>query len=215
MSGVAETDSAANDETAFAAEVQRRLLDHEPIASDDFCAHYLEALTDWLQRRYPTTEEGMVEDAVVQTLLDHIERPQRFDPARRSLRGYLKMAAERDLKNLRARHRPRLERESVMEPVELEAAAGKNSVAGDDPLADDVIARDVAARQAARIMAAAQTEEERQVLTLMMEGEKDTTVFAAALGLADLPPAQQRDRVYAIKDRLVKRLRRQGRGEDD
>lgn len=209
------TDNVVNDEAAFAATVQARLLDRDPLASADFCEHYLPLLTRVLKSRYRTTDPELIEDAVVETLLAHVERPERFDPARRSLLGYLKMAAEGDLKNLLARHKTRHAREVILEPVELDAAARNTTVARDDDLADDVVERDAAVRQAARIMAVAQSEEERRVLRLMMDGEKATDEFAAALGLTALSQAEQRQRVYAIKDRLTKRLRRQGRGNDD
>jgi hypothetical protein len=45
----------------------------------------------------------------------------------------------------------------------------------------------------------------------MLDGERDSAVFAAALGLGDLPVEEQRLRVKQIKDRIKARLRRERR----
>jgi len=208
-------DVQGDDEAAFAAEIQQRLLAEDPVASEVFCVHYLPLLTRRLQAKYRTTDEDLVQQAVTEALLDHIERPARFDPTRRSLRGYLLMAAERDLQNLRAHWQHRVEQERLLDPVEFDAATRKRTIEAGDQVGATVAERDAADRRAARIMDAAQTEEERRVLRLMMDDEKATEVFAAALGIGHLPPRKQRDRVYAIKDRLIKRARRQRRDDDD
>ncbi len=63
-------------------------------------------------------------------------------------------------------------------------------------------------------MSVAQTEEERVVMRLMLDGERATAAFAAAIGLSALSIEERRSRVYAVKDRLVKRLRRLRRASD-
>jgi hypothetical protein len=52
------------------------------------------------------------------------------------------------------------------------------------------------------------TREEQSVLALMRVKERKTAVYAAALGIAHLPPDAQRQEVKRMKDRLAKRLER-------
>jgi hypothetical protein len=48
------------------------------------------------------------------------------------------------------------------------------------------------------------------VLELMLRRERRTAMYAAACGVADRPPKEQRRLVKQIKDRLLKRIERQG-----
>ena len=51
---------------------------------------------------------------------------------------------------------------------------------------------------------------DREVLTLILEGVKDTPSFARVLGLGHLPSDQQRRAVRRHKDRITRFLRRKG-----
>jgi hypothetical protein len=58
------------------------------------------------------------------------------------------------------------------------------------------------------ILAAAANEIDRAGLRLMLEGERRTHIFAAALGLSHLPKPQQAVEVKRFKDRMLAALRR-------
>jgi hypothetical protein len=51
---------------------------------------------------------------------------------------------------------------------------------------------------------------DRQLLRLVLQGERKTTRFAVVLGLADLDRVSQQREVKRHKDRIAKRLRRLG-----
>lgn len=206
---------AASDEAQLGHDIHHRLLNGDPLASVDLCEHFLPRLTRRLGARFRTTDPELVHDAVVTALLDYATHPERFDPTRRSLAGYLFMAAQGDLLNLRQRHRQWIEGETPVDPVELETAARNTINETDDPLGERVAADDAAARLLAWASQVVRTDEERTALGLMLEGERATETFARALGLADLPVSTQRARVNAIKDRLTKRLRRLQRNDDE
>ena len=53
---------------------------------------------------------------------------------------------------------------------------------------------------------------EQRVLELMVQGERKTTVFAQALGIADRSPSEQEAEVKRVKDKLKKRLERRTHG---
>jgi hypothetical protein len=55
-----------------------------------------------------------------------------------------------------------------------------------------------------------QDSKDRQILSLRLQGERRTEVFAAVLGISNLPIEVQRREVKRTKDRIDKILRRQG-----
>lgn len=192
-------------------DIHPRLLAGEPTASADLFACHAASLARQLASTFRTTDPDLIHDAVVSALLDVGEHAERFDPSRRSLTGYLFMVARRDLLNLLDKHRPRLEHETPVDPVELERVGRNITVLAHDVLGADLADREATETLVRQAMGVAQTEEERVVMRLMLDGEKATEVFATAIGLTALPVGEQRSRVYAVKDRLVKRLRRQRR----
>lgn len=198
----------SDDEGVVSLWLHARLLIGDPLAKEEACDRYLAPITRWLVGKYRTTDREVIHDAVVDALLDYVEQPDRFDPTRRSLVGFLRMAAERDLQNARPRHVRRLEQESGGDPVELEAV-GRNieAIRGRD-VGDEVADEDAAGRLLAEVMALMEDNDERTVLRLQIGGARDTATFAEALGWGTLSAAEQRTRVNRLKDRVTKRLRR-------
>jgi RNA polymerase sigma-70 factor, ECF subfamily len=188
-----------------------RLLDGDPLATVDLFRHFSSLLVRRLAVRYQTTDPELIEEAVSQALLDYFTHPDRYDPSKRSLRGYLAMSAERDLQNLRQarQSRSRLLREE--NPGELDDQARRQWEAGGD-VADEIAEDETAQALWEKAMAVARTDEERIVQRLRLEGERSTAVYAAALGWADLPFDEQQRRLYRVKDRLDQRFRRRGGG---
>jgi RNA polymerase sigma-70 factor, ECF subfamily len=207
--GGAEVAGPRNDERERERVLHERLLDGDPLATADLFQHFAASLLSRLAAKYPTTDLDLVEQAVSDALLDYFQRPERYDSGKRSLRGYLFTAAERDLLNLREYHQRRHGRVRPADPVELDAHARKQWEEGDD-VGDRIAADEAAATLWDDEMAAARTDEERIVQRLRLEGERSNAVYAAALGWEDLPPAEQRRRLYLIKDRLDQRWRRRG-----
>ena len=197
-----------DDEASVGRRLHARLLVGDPLAKEETCERYLARITVWLQGKYRTTDPDVVHDAVVDALLDYVERPAQYDPSRRSLIGYLRMAAERDLQNARPRHVRRREQESGGDPVELEASGGNREIAQGRDVGDEVADAEAAARLRAEAMALMEDDQERIVLGLLLDGVRETTAFANGLGWSHLAPADQRDRVNRLKDRVTKRLRR-------
>ena len=141
--------------------------------------------------------------AATDAVLDLLEHPDRFDPARRRLFGYLYMAARGDLLNLRDKEARHHRRRDHGHPVELVPAA-RNDGQEDPPVLEDTPALAVAI---AELPAA-----EQAVLRLMRDGERATPAYAAALALGDRPAAELAAEVKRVKDRIIARLKRAGRG---
>ena len=186
------------------AALYQRFCTGDRLAQAALAAAVLDPLVAHLRRRRGADEHACLtaaEDAV----LSLIRNPAIFDPAKRGLIGFLKMAAEGDLLNALERERRHHTNRENRDCVELPAAGGNSTAEGREaglPSFDDPgVAAEVASFTAA----------EREVLRLMRDGERRTPAFAAALGIGHLPPADQAGEVKRAKDRLVKRLQRAGR----
>src|SRR5947199_2443445 len=80
-------------------------------AAGDFAGAWLPDLAAFLSRRHLTTDEALVHEAAGTAIVDFVKHPERFDPSKRSLGGYLRMAAEGDLLNAVEREARRRRRE--------------------------------------------------------------------------------------------------------
>ncbi len=198
-----------DDEPTLGRFLDAQLKAGELFVRDDIFARYVPLLLSHVQRvklrsnLFSVTVEDL-EEIVSTSLANYLTKPQRYDPVRgKSLLGYLKMDAEGDLLNLVDRHRRSFGRNV---PLEDERRNREVAVAAEfEAAADDEIDT---AQVVAKVMALAETDEERTVLRLMIDGERQTAVFALALGLTHLPEREQTTTVQQIKDRLDKRRRR-------
>lgn len=170
-----------------------------PLAPSDLAAAALEPLAASLRHQFPGADEHDCRSAAIDAIWDLIQNPAAYDPTRRGLRGFLQMAAAGDFRNFRRRQRKHHAGRESSECVEL-AADERNTLPDDTgPSFDDPpLAVEIDSFAA----------DERAVFELMREGERDTPVFAAALGLGHLSPAEQADAVKRVKDRIKKRLQR-------
>jgi hypothetical protein len=134
--------------------------------------------------------------AAADAALDLLRHPHRFDPARGTLLNYLVLSARGDFKNAQ---RAESRHQSGRVGVELDLPDRKEEYEPPSTLADHPHLRPVLDGLSAV---------ERAVLDLMRAGERQTAAFAAVLGLADRPTAEQRLRVKRARDRIIARLKR-------
>lgn len=191
-----------------------RLLAGDPVAPADLAEAYLDSLAIWLQRQNPgVTDPHHCTIAAGEAIIALIKAPRSYDPARRSLEGYLRMSAQGDLLNLLRNERRHSDRRTSLEAVELSPVAGKYlwDVEGDPAR---IVEREDELAVATRPTLPGLTPQEEQALALMRQGERKTIAYARVLGLDRLPVAEQRQGVKRVKDRLQKRLLRAG-GRDE
>lgn len=174
------------------------------IASSEFADAFLPAVLARLRTGSPGLPDEFLVEAAGTAVLDFVKRPAAFDPARRSLLGYLVMAAEGDLKNLLKREGRHQKLRLV---VELDELPGNETTDGDSPPCFEDYAGLMAVRDAL-------PPPEREFLDLMRQGSGDHATFAAILGLEALPLDEQRAEVKRVRDRILKRLRRAARKEE-
>jgi hypothetical protein len=189
-----------------------RLLDHAPDAAADVCRAYFEPLLLWMERCAPKLDPDLYLTAASQALINYLKNPTSYDPRRACLTTFLQLAARRDLSNLRRSEHRRHRRLAPWSVVEQGERAGKLYGRDEEPVM--YLEHQEEAEQMHSIVESVKascTAAERRVLELMLAGERDTAVYAEALAVAHLPPAEQEREVKRVKDRLKKRLEREGR----
>lgn len=176
----------------------------DPLTVNAFAEAVLPELIARLTAALPTAHPHDIVTAAEDTFLALLKRPEAFDPNKGRLLSYLLMAARCDFLNRhkgeRRHHRGRIPWDSV----ELDAGAWKEEE-------DDSPTFDGPELQAA---VASLSHLDRRVLDLMRAGERQTAVFAGALGVGDQSVAEQEAVVKRAKDRIKARLKRAVGGSD-
>ncbi len=197
----------------FDRRTHQRLLASDPVAPEELAEAYLRYLAYRLARQYPNVDDDLIETAVTDAILSYAERPTRYNPTLASLAGYLLMSAAGDLKNALRRTSRQTQFESPLEAadVELEEIPGNIEVQGrqEPAIEPDGLPENIswkALRE--RVNKEIPDRLDRQILELMLAGERKTEVYAGLLGLESLPLEEQRRLVKQTKDRLQKRLER-------
>jgi DNA-directed RNA polymerase specialized sigma24 family protein len=179
----------------------RRLV-ADPDAATAFVELVLPPLETALRGSFPHTDPHAVTEAAGNAVLALVRNPAAFDPARGKFVPFLRRAARCDLFNiLKAggrHHRDRI----PWANVELTPPAGN------DPSEAETFADHPELLAAVGEM----SPDDQRVFELMRDGERDTPVFAAALGIAHLSADEQAAEVKRAKDRVMARLKR-ARGE--
>jgi RNA polymerase sigma-70 factor, ECF subfamily len=180
-------------------QAHRRLVSGDPTASAEVCKAILGPLVGWLYAKRRTTDKELVRDAATDALVDYIKHPDRWNPKRGTLVSYICMAADRDLLNALEKANRRKSREILTGDVEEEDFDRNVSLESEEhsidsllPALDQKVVSDV----------------DRQLLVLMLQGERSTNKFAQLLKIEDLPKEEKALRVKQHKDRLKKVIER-------
>lgn len=192
--------------------VYQRVLAGEPDAPSDFIALLLDPLVASLTREFSALPDpNLIVDTVTDSLFRFVQEPARYNPGRGALWNYLLMDARGDLRNAWQKERRRWKREQPFDPVAHDRPDGKSNVEeaiirklAPDGLPEGVDMSEIIARLRAEIT----DPQDRQVVLLMADGERETEVYARVLGIDHLSPEEQRRRVKQVKDRLRNMLKR-------
>ncbi len=194
----------------FGNAIHARLLAGDRSARADAAVAYLNLLRQRLQARYPGIRDpSLLDDAAADALLDFLEHPERFDPTRSDLFRYLLMSARGDLRNALDKERRREAKGISLLPVE-EVEDVRNQIQEDHEEMLDALGVDTLEELRTLTEGAITDPVDRRILELMLEGERDTAVFAEVLGLKDADPHEQEREVKRHKDRIKVRLKRLG-----
>lgn len=192
-------------------ELHRRILDGDESAAGEVFARYMNWLVDALKARYPSVaryDETLVWDAVTDALFDYITRPHTYKPDLRGLKGFLYMAAYRDLLNAWRSVQPIVQHETSLDLlVELQAETGNSPIEEIDTT-EPVLSAITLGEKWKWVQTLLTDEKDLQVAALITQGVRETRAYAEVLGLTQMPLEEQRKQVKRAKDRVLKRLQR-------
>ncbi|WP_376793831.1 hypothetical protein [Thermogemmatispora sp.] len=194
--------------------VYQRLLAGDPTAPNEFAELVLEPLLAQLQQRHPSLPDPqLLQEAVTDSLLAFLQRPERYRSERGGLWHYLVMNAEGDLRN--ALNRQRREQRLTLPLSSVAPVPSRGNSSMEEEAWRQAEARlTLSTRKRQELLKRLSTERfspaEWPILLLMLQGERRTRVYAEKLGLAHLPLEEQRKQVKRVKDRLRLRLKRYG-----
>ncbi|MCU0705625.1 MAG: hypothetical protein MUF18_16755 [Fimbriiglobus sp.] len=176
----------------------------DPTAVGAFVALALAPLAQQLAAWRWTADTHIVESVAVDVVLWLVKYPAKYEPDKSPLRAFLLFVARRKL--LTALDREGRHHQGRIPWDDVEHAIADGNEEQDDALSFDHL--DL------RTVIAGFDDTDRQLFELMRAGERDTDVFAAAMGAADLPPHEQNRMVKRAKDRIKARLKRAVGGSD-
>lgn len=184
------------------AQLHKQFLDRNPTAFARISELYLVQLTVDLQRRFPSVDTYYIENAVGDAFLDYYRHPERFNPALRSLSGYLFMSAYGDLLNTLEREKVpysvvELDDDSLEYPIDV--PDGKNMeleiIEGMSPVWQ-------------RIRELFSDPRDVLIAEMILNDVRETSQYGKVLGIAELPPTEVERQVKRHKDRIKAHMRR-------
>lgn len=200
-----------------ALEIHQRLLQGDPVAPLDATKLLLGPLIGRLRARWPTHDHDTRYDAATEVLVQYLQAPARYDPAKASMLGWLTMQAHGDLSNAYRSKQKRFEQAWV-----VESGLPANPTSGEPARLEDYLPPTEATPQldpSRLLKAISQAFPDERDLRLLwhvvVEGSRSTDEAAEILGLTHLPPDERTAEVRKNKDRIMRRLRRLNLGRDD
>ncbi len=104
------------------------LLEGDPVASSIISERIYPIIIKHLECKYRGVSQGLIVSAATDAMINYLKRPQQYDPKRSPLEGYLKMAADGDLKNLLKAAQQRSKKEILVDPMLLDSKNDNNDV---------------------------------------------------------------------------------------
>lgn len=189
-----------------------RLITGDKTASAELAETLLDDLVAGLRRRFPTVDDiDLHTTAAIDAVMAYIKDPGKFDSSKRSLKGYLRMAAEGDFLNSLESQSRRCEHESAQESVE-EVASRRNKNREARP-ESNLIAKEDEGQFQRLLSELFDTEIDRKLADLVLSQVRETEEYSQILGIEDEPIDEQRTIVKRHKDRIKKRLKEANRGK--
>ena len=184
--------------------LHERILSGDPSASSELFSSIHRPLVGVLLKQFRSGGIGPEDasDLATDAVIEYLRVPQRFNPERASLYSYLAVCAKGDALNLLQSRRRAWE--GTKRFVELSKGKRNMEEAAIDTELDAIA---IIKRHGAEL---ADDKYDLEVLRLMLMGEKDTEVYAAAIGLGGAERAEKNAAVKLRRDKLEKRLSRLG-----
>ncbi|MCG2766886.1 MAG: hypothetical protein L6435_00675 [Anaerolineae bacterium] len=192
----------------------QRLIEKDPLAPAEFAEVYLDPLVRSLSAKVGSgNDDPIVIDAAVDAILRFVQQPAKYNPDKASLMTYLTMAARGDYLNALEKERRMSSYEVLSDNVELLLDRRNNWM--EDAEAEGLERYGVGTREDVDMLITAVSDTisdpiDKELMLLMLNGERKTIRFGQVLGIDQLPLREQEQIVKRNKDRLKKRLLRLG-----
>ncbi|MBL8207300.1 MAG: sigma-70 family RNA polymerase sigma factor [Blastocatellia bacterium] len=176
----------------------------DPIVTHEITEAFLPLLLQSLRRQFSNlSDDDLLINGATDALLNYFDQPANFVPDRGSLTSWLNVCARNNLLDALKQQKNRSDHEKAVELADLEAVYQTEAEAE-----ISLIERNDDDLTWQRLRAVTSDPLDLKLLWLMMEGVRDTQVFAEVLGIASAPIEVQRATVKQHKDRLKKMIQR-------
>lgn len=185
------------------------LLDGDPTASAQIAENYMPWISEQLGKRYPNLPDPyLINTAVTDALISYLGRPEQYDPTKGNLAIYLRMSANGDLLNLLKRSKKETNKFRLGKIVELDDPDVEHEVEIQDEFDLEAWVLNQQSPVWEWLPQLLPDPIDREFLSLMLEGVRETEPYADVLGLSGHPTEEQIAIVKRSKDRLKKKLQR-------
>lgn len=156
-----------------------------------------------LYRQIGRTDDAIIFEAVNEAFFGYYKRPMTFDPGKNTLRRFLEIAAERDLKNLLEKNKTRSHgKEKLLKDVELDAKSGNRPTEEERNPEFQVIYDHSMTEIEKELRTHFNTDEDVELAKLVLSKVRETEKYASILGIDELPDKEKRTIVKKNKDRI-------------
>lgn len=196
-------------------ELHNRLISGDVIVSAEIAEYFMPFLIEKLNRVFQNIDDPhLIETAVIDTLMDYLSKPNQYDSRRGNLFSFLILKAKSDLLNFLSPKKIDQAQVDLAEIVELD---NDSSVYGVE-LVDEMDVEELITNNLSPIWnllsAIIPDRTDQEIVKLMMDGIRETDVYAEVMGIQNLPGDERIRIVKQIKDRLKKVIQRHIRTEE-
>lgn len=183
-------------------ELFQNLVNRDEIASSQLFDWYYDDLFQYFQSAFKgRISEDELRDVIADSFFKFIGQPEKFKPAKGSLRKYLEGDVRGDIKNF-------LEKKSI-NLVELDDEF-RNSIGRVDSPEILFLNNETISQVERKLSELFETEQDQKIAWNVVCHIRDTEVYSEVLGIHNLPEAEQKKEVKRHKDRIKKQLERNG-----
>jgi hypothetical protein len=205
-------DADSEDVGARLIELHTRILAGDVTSNSEMAEIVLPILTRRLSRIFPAVyDEHLIDTAVTDALLNYFDKPAQFQEKKKSLLSYLLMSARGDLLNIIRPRKLDVNSSQLNEDVEFGDSYSEENIEGLVVIAEDDVETEALSRMSTvypRLDELFSEPKDRELVTMMMNGIRETEEYAKVLGIEHLNSSQQRDVVKRHKDRIKKTITR-------
>jgi hypothetical protein len=207
--------AVSNENRKMWDELHNRLISGDVIASAEIAELFLPLLIGKLNRVFLNIDDPhLIETAVIDTLMDYLSKPNQYNPNRGNLFSFLILKSKSDLLNFLSPKKIDQARVDLTEIVELD---NDSSVYGVE-LIDEMNVEELITNNLSPIWTHLSSiipdRTDQEIVKLMMDGIRETDVYAEVIGIQNLPDDERSRIVKQNKDRLKKVIQRHIRTEE-